>query len=187
MNIQLNGDRVATVTGVAPLASLLDHLHREVLPRGHVLTSVRLDERELMDLDPASTVIDADAGQSLEVSSNGPAVLLTESLVEMRTWMGRLELALTRCAGMVREGEAWSTPYLQCLEAFDVFIRYVHPAGPLLERAGRGRSPSVGQVGEMLRTLEKAFRRGDEIGVADALEYELAPLVRDWQRYLDAV
>lgn len=186
MDIQLNGFPVATITGHASLATLLEHLALEIVPQGHVLTSLELDGRDLMELDPASTVVDADASRSLEVSSNGPAALVAESQAEMSAWMDRLGHALVRCAGMVRCGEAWSTPYLQCLEAFDLFVRYVHPAAPLLERAGRGSAPALGGVADTLATLESCFRRNDEIGIADTLEYELAPLVRDWQRYLDA-
>ena len=184
MQVLVNGHDDGTIDGSASLAEVIEHVRRELVPEGMVLTALELDGRELGALDPAATVIDADAASTLAVRWGSPREIVAASRDAMGTWMERLERALTACAEHARRGEEWSAGYVSCLDGFQTFVRYVHPAGSVLEADGRGAAPSLAGVAADLRELEQAFVRKDDVGVADVLEYQLAALVHDWREYL---
>lgn len=184
MQVLVNGREVGTIAGSAPLGEVIEHLRRELLPAGTVLTSLELDGRELGDLDPIATVVDADGAQTLAVRCGSPSEVVAASRESMGEWMGRLERALTACADRARRGQEWSTDYVSCLDAFQTFVRYVHPAAPVLEAEGHGAAPSLAGVAGDLCELERAFVGKDDVGVADVLEYQLAALVHEWRDYL---
>ena len=184
MQVLVNGHEVGTIDGGAPLGEVIEHLRREWIPDGMVLTSLELDGRELGDLDPATTLVDADTGRVLAVRCGSPSDIVAASRGSMVEWMGKLERALVGCANQARRGQAWSSSYVSCLDAFQTFVRYVHPAANVLESEGHGVAPSLASVGADLQDLERAFVRNDDVGVADVLEYQLATLVHDWRDYL---
>lgn len=184
MQVLVNGHDVGTIEGQAQLGEVLEHVRRELIPEGMVLTGLALDGRELADLDPAATEVDADAATALVVRCGSPSAIVADSRDAMGAWMEKLERALTACADQARRGQDWNAGYVGCLDAFQTFVRYAHPAAGVLESEGHGAAPSLASVSDDLRELERAFVRRDDVGVADVLEYQLAALVHDWREYL---
>ncbi len=184
MDIVLNGALTATISGSASSSELLAYLASDVVPSGHVIHSLRLAGRDFAELGAGDAAFDLDEVGPLEVSTGDQAQMLADATVEMRIWLPKLGEALSRCAELVRRGGGWTASYVQCLDGIEIFARYAQAARLLLLQRDAAPPPAIDTLDDTLRNLVRVHEIGDEVGVADTLEFEIAPLVTEWQTYL---
>jgi hypothetical protein len=156
----------------------------------HVLVSLRLDGCEIGDGERAEVerISTASPGR-LELESRPRRAVACDSLASAAEYAAKVSDAFRRMAGLLRDGEHERAHQLcrDCLDALGVLMAAVQSAGDALGDVAvplRGFEPELERG---LAGMEDRFAATDWIGLADCVEYEIAPAVARWPAALEAV
>ncbi|MEZ4218396.1 MAG: hypothetical protein R3E88_18105 [Myxococcota bacterium] len=199
MEVEHNGSRVEVAPGATATLGELYELccASDATPR--VLQRVCVDGSELDESEWEASRDRASGGvRRIEIETRTLGEAARASLVHARAYCDPVASAALAVAAGLRDGrraEAMQT-YAHLLDALGVLGGTLAAAGQALavEHAGSGaRDPGDALRGcedellPHLQSLLAAQEADDELGIADVLEYEVAPLVRAWAARADAL
>jgi len=178
------------------LEEALVQIHDRFIPQGQQLFQVRVNGEFYTERYPReSRYIELQQVDSLELKTVPDAQLARYILTEASFQAETLGLGLERSAILFRiapEDEAHQY-FAQVLEALRWLLRTGEEASRLLQlQIGQvppaPTGPTAATLARLQGTLDemlKVYESEDYIPLADLLEYELLPLVREWQRILN--
>ncbi len=129
-------------------------------------------------------------GEKVEITTGLASELALETLDGIRDFHGALELELNRTADEFRMGnnQKSNEMFARCLDGLQILLRTTVSVANLLQvdsakvKAGSGNMNAVTEnIARVLQELIEAQINRDAILIADLIEYELKPLLDDWQ------
>jgi hypothetical protein len=126
--------------------------------------------------------------QRFSIKTQSLAILLDESIGQCRVFLGQLMSSLETAAHMFRAEDlnAAHRFYSTCIDGTQLFIEMVTHYKVACQNSPEGTYPPLWS--QLEQTLEKsllqileAYRQKNYILVADLLEYELSPILGQWQ------
>ncbi|GAB4361427.1 MAG: hypothetical protein Kow00128_00190 [Deltaproteobacteria bacterium] len=199
MRVTIDGNPVSCdMTGVQDGGEAMAVLYRKVADSGRVVYRVEVNGREISTLEEQE-MGSLGIGEVREISltTNSPGELLRNSLegvIELADGLrsdgnGAVEAFRT---GDVQTG---SSRYLACVGGMELFFRMT---GAILDGIRTGYLPSAPsgtdavdscsrETTEILERLMEYQKREDWTAMADVLEYELDPNLRQWKQVLEGV
>ncbi len=191
IRIRHNGvERSADPAEHASLADLIEWSCEEAGREGDVVVrcavnSTELDDERLgalegMPLEPGSEIV---------LETQDPAVLARSSLDRSREYADRVRGAVVRTAELFREGRSEDANHLyaDALDALTVLVFAITSAGRQLGSEGEPLHEVEAELNPWLGELLEAQKVRDWVRVADYLEYEIDPILADWNRRIDGV
>jgi len=191
IRIRHNGaERSADPAGLASLAELVAWSCETAGREGDVVVhcsvnGMALDEGRMAALGEVPIAQVAE----VELTTRPPAAVALDGLASAREYAGRVRAALRRTGELFREGrvEDANHLYADVLDALSVLVFAAVSAGQQLGERGAPLHDLEAQVRPWLAELLDAQGVHDWVRVADYLEYELDPILADWERRMDAV
>jgi hypothetical protein len=191
MKIMIDGEPVALAPGDhADFKSLLEHLAKEHVPSGRVITAMRLNEEFLTEEQEiafgATPVSDIEL---LELETSSTDELAVETLMDYQDYLPKLSEQFERCAKEFRGGDqrkafALFGGSVEFIAAFIDILDHIRKVffidfskiecGDKTLMDLNLRMHSLSQ--EILESSEKA----DWALLADLLDFELSPLLYEW-------
>jgi hypothetical protein len=193
--IVVDGAARAFDPAVQTWGDLLDTLDRELLASGRIVTGARLDGvevpafRELGEMERSLSAI-----RSVEVEAGTPASLLERCLGEAAQSVTAL------CTATLRVGDAFRSHDLatanaglvELAEGLKVLLTIVGAAGLALrvdlQQFSTDGVPVGARLSELAGYVEQAVnaqQAEDWLTVADILQYDIEPSLRQWRAVLD--
>ncbi|MBF0551815.1 MAG: hypothetical protein HQK60_14930 [Deltaproteobacteria bacterium] len=196
MRLMLNGEEliVEGLNNDATLGDMIKVVETRFLPKGHVITIIKVHDDEIsheaeMDLMPESL-----AGiRSLEISSADPMMLAAEGIKDAQEYIKKLiggvgeALSFFRTMSVQDGGRI----LVKIVEGLNWFTQIVSRSEPYLHidyasyhYQGKTLAQHFGTLRQTIIQMSEAQARNDWVLLADLLEYELTPILQIWEGVL---
>ncbi|GAB4239461.1 MAG: hypothetical protein OHK0028_17320 [Deltaproteobacteria bacterium] len=199
MRVRIDGNEVSMdLSRCGSLGGALEEIYRKVAETGRVAGRVEIDGQELTnraERELADRTLESVAEISL--STGTAAELLRSGLQGALSLADAIGKDIARTVESFRSGDAerGRSLYAACVEAMGTFFQM---AGGILNgiRGGyfevsagvtAGAEAPSAETAELLERLLDHQKREDWIAMADVLEFEVAPNLDTWVRFLGAL
>lgn len=199
MKVTIDGNPVSCdMTGVTTGEGAMAVLYRKVADSGRLVYRVEVNGRELSTLEEQGMdSVGVEQVHEISLTTNSPGELLRNSLAGVIELADGLRSDFAHAVEAYRTGDVQggSSRYLGCVGGMELFFRMTGailegtrtgwlPADPSEPRAADSRSR---ETTEILERLIEYQAREDWTAMADVLEYELEPNLREWKQVLGEV
>ncbi len=143
----------------------------------------RFDQQEAM----------AQSHSRLEVTTGDTRNLAGDTAKSLEDFHGSLMTALSKAAEEYRMGDVEKSNqiFAQCLDGLQIVLRTSYSVANLLKlkgdtviEDGTHMDEAMQQISGMLDEILEAQNQGDNILIADLIEYELTPVMETWGKML---
>ena len=199
MRVRVDGNEVSwDLSRCASLGAVLEEIYRKVGETGRIVGRVEIDGQELTDR--AEKVLGEKSLESVSeiaLSTGTAEDLLRSGLQGALSLAGAIGKDIARAVDAFRSGDApvGQSIYAACIEAMGTFFQLT---GGILNgirsgyfAASRGASAGVSapttETARMLERLLDSQKRQDWTAMADVLEYEVTPNLKQWVAFLETL
>ena len=195
MKVLVNGqEKKMNLSEAITVSDALDVVSKGELQCNHLVTEVMVNGKSLsLEDDKEAEGIACDQVESLAVTSCTSSELLQESLKEALAYVGEMLPLVSKTAEFYRQGKAHEAnqAYGQCLEAVQRLLK----SGVVIKTAMALLREDIeldhfmvlegkGGVLELFEGMLEAQSSHDWVLLADMLEYEITPLLKQWSKDL---
>ncbi len=199
MRVRVDGNEVPwDLSGCASLGAALGEIYRKVGETARIVGRVEIDGQELTNLaekELGDRTLES-VGE-IAVSTGTAEDLFRSGLQGALSLAGAIDMDIAKAVEAFRSGDSTRGQALHaaCIEAMGTFFEL---AGGILNGIRSGyfngagvasrdvSAPSAGTAGILDRLLDHQVRR-DWSAMADLLEYEVAPNLREWVAFLETL
>ena len=199
MLVRVDGNEVSwDLSRCASLGAVLEEIYRKMGETGRVVGRVEIDGQELTDrAEKELGERSMDSVVEISLTTGTAGELLRSGLQGALSLAGAIDKDIATAVESFRSGDAvgGQSLYAACIEAIGIFFQL---AGGILNGIqsgyfqlpdgvrGIGAVPSA-ETADILGRLLGHQKREDWTAMADVLEYEVAPNLRKWVGFLEAL
>ncbi|MCD6170436.1 MAG: hypothetical protein J7J76_07820 [Candidatus Latescibacteria bacterium] len=172
--------------GGSNFGEVMDRLCQEIVTPNRVITAVKVNGEEITsEMQSKYCSLPTEQLKSIEMETATPEQLIRQNLLSAADYLTRLIPAAEEAAEMFRLGEEAGANelYAQCVEGFRWLVRLLGGSDRLQQL--RGAESLLGDhlspVPQITDEMFQAQKGQDWVMLADLLEYELIPLLKQWQ------
>ncbi len=195
MKVLVNGqEKKMNLSGAITISEALDRVSKEELQCNNLVTEVMVNGKNLSLADEKEAeAITCDQVESLAVTSCTSGDLLQESLADSLVYVGEMLPLMDKTAEFYRQGKTHEAnqAYGQCLEAVQRLLK----SGVVIKTAMALLREDIsldhfmvleGKEGvlALFQSMLEAQTSHDWVLLADMLEYEITPLLKQWSKEL---
>jgi hypothetical protein len=176
------------LSGTDSLASMLSSLHGDLAKSGRFIASLRVNGREVADIDEESSQHLERIG-SIEITTESPLSVAGNIIAEGEKFIEGLQDYLVQTAGHYSSDNQCAGRYLdetvQGLEWFVQMIGFIEQTLQLdfnqLSLNGRPVAEYVQRLNSIFQEIVNAQEVSDPVLLADILVYDLVPHLEEWK------
>lgn len=197
MRVIIDGtEETLNASDIANVAALMEAVYRKAADAGRVACRVIVDGRELSP-EAENEIASAPVCDVTEVSvtTSSPGELLRDGLEGAKTLEHAIHRDIEQAVASFRVGdtETGNSRYLACVKSLGTFFTITEGildgirGGFFPAPGGEAASvlPPSGETADVFRRLLEYQQRQDWMAMADMLEYEVTPNLREWTAFLD--
>ncbi len=176
------------LSGADSLASMLNSLNGDLATSGRFIASLRLNGREVADIDQESSQHLERIG-SIEITTESPCDVAGNIIAEGEKFIDGLQDYLVRTAGHYSSGNECAGRYfeegVQGLQWFVQMIGFIEQTLQLdfnqLSLNGKPLAEYVRSLNSIFQEIVNSQENFDPVLLADLLEYDLVPHLEEWK------
>lgn len=195
MNILVNGQPFVPDTTPATMSELFDMIHERDLNEQGIISQVLLDG-ELIEFPEPDEAFPpyGFTGRTIEIVVEQGQAIISRAVADGLELLRMLQEEMIRCVEQFRLGELETGNEMlgMVLDKLHVFLEYVTEvmqfSKNLLEPAPDERRMQElgGRTAEQIGALFASQESSDYVLLSDILEFEMAPLLQQWQQALES-
>ncbi|MFQ5561467.1 MAG: hypothetical protein ACE5FU_12915 [Nitrospinota bacterium] len=193
MKITVNGSPVTVGGEIKTLKSLISTLKKDHIDSQDLITKIVIDEKEV---DISESNFPLTDSSTIALVSEPPRQLAKTSIENLQTHITQILPSLEKSADKFRtEGEEEANKYYSdCLGALQLFSELIDGVSKMLDldyskihsKDGR-KNDDIIKTQKLFEAMHEAQTQKDWILLADVIEYELTPVMKNWLDGLPAI
>lgn len=197
MHLIIDGtEELLDSSGIGNFAALMEAVYRKTADVGRVACRVLVDGEELTPVAEkeraAASVCDV---TEVRVTTSSPDELMRDGLEGAKALDEAIRHDIEKAVASFRAGdaEAGNSHYLACVKSLGTFFAITEGIldgirggfFPAPEGTAASVLPPSGETADVFRRLLEYQQCQDWLAMADMLEYEVTPNLRDWTAFLE--